>query len=84
MNYTDTPYWQSLQRLDRWLVEHDYKAYDPFDGLSSFLRPLTFYKKFPQQVLQQAVRRNPFNLRPLLGIKPHISTKGMGFLAGAG
>ena len=82
MNHTDTPYWQSLQRLDRWLVEHDYKAYDPFDGLSSFLRPLTFHKRFPQQVLQQFVRRNPFNLRPLLGIKPHVSTKGMGFLAG--
>jgi rhamnogalacturonyl hydrolase YesR len=82
MNYTDTPYWQSLQRLDRWLVGHDYKGYDPFDGLSSFLRPLTFYKRFPQQVLQQFVRRNPFNLRPLLGIKPHVSTKGMGFLAG--
>ena len=58
------------------------KAYDPFDGLSSYLRPLTFYQKFPQQVLQQGVRRNPFNLRPLLGIKPHTSTKGMGFLAG--
>ncbi len=72
----------SIERLDAWLVRNDYKAYDPFDGLSSYLRPLTFRLRFPQQVLQQAVRRNPFNLRPMLGIKPHTSTKGMGFLAG--
>lgn len=82
MTYTQSPIWESVQRLDTWLVRNDYKGYDPFDGLSSFLRPLTFYKRFPQQVLQQGVRRNPFNLRPLLGIKPHRSTKGMGFLAG--
>jgi hypothetical protein len=82
MNYADSPYWLSLQRLDAWLVAHNYQGYDPFDGLSSYLRPLTFHKRFPQQVLQQVVRRNPFNLRPLLGIKPHTSSKGMGFLAG--
>lgn len=82
MSYTQTPFWESVQRLDGWLVRNEYKGYDPFDGLSSYLRPLTFYKRFPQQVLQQGVRRNPFNLRPLLGIKPHTSTKGMGFLAG--
>jgi len=82
VRYTQTPCWTSLQRLDAWLVRHEYKGYDPFDGLSSYLRPLTLYKKFPQQVLQQGVRRIPWNLRPLLGIKPHTSTKGMGFLAG--
>ena len=74
--------WDSLRRLDAWLEKHDYKAYDPFDGLMSYLRPLAFKKQFPQQVLQQAIRRNPFNLRPVLGIKPHRSTKGMGFLGG--
>lgn len=72
--------WNSLATLDAWLERNDYKGYDPFDGLSSYLRPLTLYKRFPQQVLQQAVRRNPFNLRPLLGIRPQQSTKGMGFL----
>jgi hypothetical protein len=82
MTYTNTPYWKSLQTLDAWLVKNDYKGYDPFDGLLSYLRVFTMRKRFPQQVLQQFVRRNPFNLRPLLGIKPHRSTKGMGFLGG--
>jgi hypothetical protein len=72
--------WDSLQLLDSWLVKHEYRSYDPFDGLLSYLRPLTFHRRFPQQVLQQFVRRNPFNVRPLLGIQPHQSTKGMGFL----
>jgi len=78
---TCVEYWNSLKLLEFWLENNNYKAYDPFDGLSSFLRPLTFYKRLPQQVLQQLVRRNPFNIRPYIGIKPHTSTKGMGFLA---
>ena len=82
MSLNATEIGASIERLDGGLERNDFKAYDPFDGLSSFLRPLTFRLRFPQQVLQQAVRRNPFNLRPLLGIKPHTSTKGMGFLAG--
>ena len=76
-------YWASLQRLESWLIANDFKAFDPFDGLLSPLRLLTFRTQFLQQVLQQVVRRNPFNLRPLIGIRPHTSTKGMGFL-GAG
>jgi rhamnogalacturonyl hydrolase YesR len=73
--------WDSLSALERWLQRNDFQGFDPFDGLLARLRPLTFGRRIPQQVLQQFVRRNPFNLRPLLGIKPHRSTKGMGFLA---
>lgn len=76
-------YAASLTALEAWLRREDFKGYDPFDGLLSILRPLTFGRKLPQQVLQQFVRRNPFNLRPLLGIRPHRSTKGMGFLGAA-
>jgi hypothetical protein len=81
--YCDSQSWKALQRLDAWLVRTDYKAYDPFDGLSSWLRVFTLRKALPQRMLQQFVRRNPFNLRPLIGITPHRSTKGMGFLGGA-
>jgi hypothetical protein len=72
----------SILRLAQWLDEHDYRAYDTFDGLNArFLRPLTFEAKFLRQALQQGVRRFPVNLRPALGITPEHSSKGMGFLA---
>lgn len=72
----------SLERLFRWLEDHEYRAYDTFDGLNArLLRPLTFNRSLLRIVLQQGVRRFPLNLRPLLGITPERSTKGMGFLA---
>jgi hypothetical protein len=69
-------------RLERWVQRADWKAYDTFDGLSSPLaRALTFGRPFLKQVWQQGVRRFPLNLRPLLGIKPAMSSKAMGFFA---
>jgi len=72
---------ESLSGVHRWLEEHHYAGYDPFEGLSSRFRPLTLNTKFGRQVLVQIVRRSPVNLRPLLGIRPTTTTKGMGFLA---
>jgi hypothetical protein len=71
---------ESITRLDSWLEDHDYAAYDPFDGLGSWVRPLAV-TPFSRQVLQQGVRRFPWNLRPLLGIRPATSTKPVGYLA---
>jgi hypothetical protein len=73
----------SLDRLEKWIEVHDFKGYEPFDGLTSFLLPLTMNSRPMRQILQQAVRRAPFNLRPLLGIKPLDSTKGRGYFAWA-
>jgi hypothetical protein len=71
----------SITRLANWVDQHDYRGYDTFDGLSSYVRPLTFETNLLRTVLQQGVRRFPLNLRPLLGIPMSRSTKGMGFLA---
>jgi len=71
----------SIGTLSAWLDRNDYRGYDTFDGLSAFVRPLTFETNFLRTVLQQGVRRFPVNLRPLLGIPKSRSTKGMGFLA---
>ncbi len=72
----------SILRLSCWLEEAEYRGYDTFDGLSArFVRRFTFEKKFLRQVLQQAVRRFPVNVRPILGIPRAHSSKGMGFLA---
>jgi rhamnogalacturonyl hydrolase YesR len=73
--------WQSIQRLSDWLEKHDYRGYDTFDGLSAFVRPLTFETKLLRTVLQQGVRRFPLNIRPLLGIPASRSTKGMSYIA---
>ena len=71
----------SIKKVEKWVEEHNYKGYEPFDGLSSFLRPLTFSNLYAERLLQQLVRQSPFNLRPLLGIKPEVSTKGRGYMA---
>ncbi len=72
---------ESIRRLETWIENHDYKGYEPFDGLSSVLRPLTFGNLLAERMLQQLVRQSPVNLRPLLGIKPQESTKGRGYMA---
>lgn len=79
-NYTDIH--DALSKLDAWVERAQWKGYDTFDGLSSPMAPLlTLGNPFLKQVWQQGVRRFPLNLRPLLGIKPAMSTKGMGFFA---
>jgi len=70
-----------LHNVEKWVTEHNYKGYEPFDGLSSYLRPLTFRITLLEQILQQVIRRSPFNLRPILGVKPKDSTKGRGYMA---
>ena len=72
---------RSLLKVEDWVERHDYKAYEPFDGLSSFLRPLTFGSLFLDRLLLQLIRQSPINLRPLLGVRPLESTKGRGYMA---
>jgi rhamnogalacturonyl hydrolase YesR len=72
---------RSIYKVEKWVEDHDYKGYEPFDGLSSYLRPLTFHKLFLDRLLMQLVRQSPINLRPILGVKPLESTKGRGYMA---
>jgi rhamnogalacturonyl hydrolase YesR len=72
---------QSAELVARWVEEHDYKGYDPGDGLTSWLRPLTCGSLFAERVLQQLIWKSPWNVRPLVGVKPLESTKGRGFMA---
>lgn len=71
----------SLRKVERWVEARDYKGYEPFDGLSSVFRPLTFGNLFLDRLLMQAVRQSPLNLRPLFGVKPLESTIGRGYMA---
>jgi rhamnogalacturonyl hydrolase YesR len=72
---------ESIRKLEKWVEDHRYKGYEPFDGLSSFLRPLTFDSLFLDRLLMQTIRQSPINLRPLFGVKPQESTKGRGYMA---
>ncbi len=72
----------SIKKLDAWISKNNCKDYDPFDGLSAkHASILTFDNHYLRIILQQTVRRFPFNLRPLLGIKKETSSKGMVFCA---
>jgi len=71
---------RSAQEVARWVEEHHYKAYDPGDGDLSFLRYFTFNSHFLRRLLTAGVLRTPFNIRPWIGISPHTSTKGMGYM----
>jgi hypothetical protein len=71
----------SIQQVERWVEGHDYKGYEPFDGLSSSLRPLTCRNLFLERLLLQLVRQSPINLRPVLRVKPLESAKGRGYMA---
>jgi rhamnogalacturonyl hydrolase YesR len=81
MNDDKAMFEQSIFKLEKWIEAHEYKGYEPFDGLSSFLKPLTFGNLLLERLLQQLVRQSPINLRPLIGIKPQESTKGRGYMA---
>ena len=81
LNGDDRRVYESLKKVEKWVEEHHYQAYEPFDGLSSPLRRLTFGNLLLDRLLMQAVRQSPINLRPLLGIRPLPSTKGRGYMA---
>ncbi|MGB9103935.1 MAG: hypothetical protein WCC59_04175 [Terriglobales bacterium] len=72
---------RSLARVRQWVERHDYRGYEPFDGLSSWARPLAFGNLFAERILMQAIRQSPINLRPLFGVRPQDSTKGRGYMA---
>lgn len=71
----------ALDRLEAWVENHNYLAYEPSDGLTSPLRRFTFGNLFAERILQQVGRQSPINLRPILGIRPLESTKGRGYMA---
>jgi rhamnogalacturonyl hydrolase YesR len=73
--------YRSLKSVERWVEDHHYEAYEPFDGLSSPLARLTRWSPLMDRLLQQIGRQSPVNLRPLMGIEPLPSTKGRGYMA---
>jgi rhamnogalacturonyl hydrolase YesR len=71
----------SLGQVVSWVQKNEYRGYEPADGNLSCLFSFTRGRVFPMRVLQQVVLRAPFNIRPLLGISPHESAIGRGYMA---
>src|SRR5215475_8236859 len=69
---------QSFSKLLRYCRSESWVGYDPYDALNSPLaRTLPFKNKFARTVLTQLVKRNVFNLRPILGIDKGPNPKGI-------
>lgn len=73
---------QSLSSLLRYCRSESWAGYDPYDGLNSPLaNSFPFKQRFARTVLTQLVKRSPFNLRPILGIKKELNPKGVAVAA---
>ena len=71
----------NIYKVEKWIEDHNYKGYEPFDGLSSKFRQLTLGNIFLMRILLQLIRQSPVNLRPLFGVIPLDSTIGRGYMA---
>ena len=76
----------SFEKLKHFVEKQNYKGYDPFDGLNSrVFQALPFINKnrFFRLAWIQLFKRNPVNLRKLVGVKKDFNPKGLGlFLTG--
>lgn len=66
-----------IQKLLDFCENEQLKGYDPYDVLNSNF-DFRIFGKFGPILAIQLNKRNPINLRPLLGIKKEINPKGMG------
>lgn len=67
-------------KLLRYMEKEEFKGYDPYDGLTSPLFELPVFKSSRKLrfLAQQAVKRSPVNLRPLLAIKKRLNPVTLG------
>lgn len=78
-----TDFREALAALDGWIERNEFRGWDPHDALNSpIVRRLTFGNRLLGIAWLQAVKRAPFNVRPLLLVPKGHNPKAMGlFLA---
>lgn len=69
----------ALEKLISYIMAKDFCGYDPYDTLNSRLGLQRFGKWIPA-VAVQIQKRNPINIRPLLGIREGRNPKGIGLM----
>jgi hypothetical protein len=76
---------QSFLKLKKYCEKEEFKGWDPYDGLNSWVIQRTFLgrSRFIRLAWIQLFKRNPINLRPFFGIKKEYNPKGLAlFLIG--
>jgi hypothetical protein len=70
---------QSTLRLLAYCQANDWAGYDPYDALNSALfdRLPFLNSRLPRLILTQALKRAPFNVRPVLGVPRTQNPKGL-------
>lgn len=70
---------QSIDRLEKFVVERGYAGYDPYDALNSrLLRTASLGTKWGRIACIQFLKRCPLNLRPALRVQPGQNPKALG------
>lgn len=67
----------SFNKLEKYIEKEHYKGYDPYDILNSWI-PFKIFGKWSPILATQFQKRNPINIRPLIGIKKEYNPKAMG------
>lgn len=76
---------ESFEKLKTYCEKANFKGWDPYDGLNSWIIQKTSLgrSRFFRLAWIQLFKRNPFNLRTLFGVKKDFNPKGLGlFLTG--
>ncbi|MDP2059172.1 MAG: delta-aminolevulinic acid dehydratase, partial [Flavobacteriaceae bacterium] len=68
---------QAQKQLQTYIESENFKGYDPYDTLNSPI-PFHWLGKWGPVLAIQFQKRNPFNIRKLLGIKKAHNPKAMG------
>ena len=67
----------SFEKLHKYVVEEEYKGFDPYDTLCSPF-PFKSFTSWGPVIATQIQKRNPINVRSILGIKKGHNPKAMG------
>lgn len=70
---------ESLCKLLDYISENEFKGYDPYDTLNSWIPFRKIHRLLPAYAIQ-AGKYNPINIRSILGIAKGLNPKGMGLL----
>lgn len=67
----------AIDKLADYCIAQGFQGYDPYDTLNSPI-PFRWFGKWGPPVAIQIQKRNPYHIRPFMGIKKGINPKGAG------